>query len=173
MAKEVSLSQARNKALARLGASEHNMNAYQQPGGNKTRKRALLPLKFNDQEVENEYDNTAYLMHRHIVVVLLLVFAVTYTAVAIATLLYDLNNSTAIRPTGIGAIAGAAALRAAAALSALVLAMLVTANRLKLRGVQIGMGVTLVLLWASPLAAMTLRGDAFECPELLILYLST
>jgi class 3 adenylate cyclase len=176
VSKEVSLSQARSKALARLGATDGN-SAFQQPTGGggrngKKRRTPILPLKFNDPEVEVEYSLTAYIMHRPFLAWFMLLFALTYTVVCVATLSYDLRHSNEMGSPSMGAIAAAAALRATAAASALLVAILVLSDRLSLKGAQVWTAIAALLLWASPLAATHLRKDMRECPELLLLYLA-
>ena len=176
--KEVSLSQARSKALARLGASENDSLAFQQqPGGRakgkKGRRKPILPLKFHDPEVEEEYRLTAYIMHRAFLGWLLLLFGLMYTVVCVATLLYDLRqiDEGATFPT-MAAVGASAGLRALAAIFCFLVAILVLGNTLTLKGAHAWTACSMILLWFAPLASMQLRGDARECPELLLLYLA-
>lgn len=168
--KEVSLSQARSKALARLGASEEAggpANAYVAGGpGRKGRRPPLLPLLFHDPEVEAEYRMTAYIMHRAFLVWMLLLFGVAYATVAVVTLVHDLRDSSPVSPPIAGA---AAAVRCVAVLACVIGAVLVLGNRLTLRMAQVWTALTLLALWAAPLTAAAMREYTRECPELLLL----
>ena len=140
---EVTLSQARSKALARLGASESGMGtqfASGGPGGRRRRKREpLLPDRFNDPEVEEEYTLTAYLMHRAFIVWMLLLFALAYTIVGVVTLIGDLSGTPNASGATVasGAAGAAAALRGAAVFLCVLIAALVLSNRLSLRAVHL------------------------------------
>lgn len=168
---EITLSQARNKALERLGASEQAggvAHAYAPRGGRSHYRQPLLPQTFADPEMEDEYRQTAFIMHRPFVCWLLIACAVAYGAiavrnVAVATLLSS-SQSAVDERNGF-----AAALRGLAALACLLCAALVLSNRVALAAVQFSAAVTLFLLWAAPLAAAFLRGVPHEPPELLLL----
>ena len=169
--KEVALSMGRNKALARLGAAEDGMSAFEaQPGKRKSgRMKPLLPLKFSEPDVEAEYRLTAYLMHRSFLVWLMLLFALTYTVVGVTTLYYDSTTSYAPQAES-GAYIAAFALRLAAATLSLLVAILVTCCEPSLVKAETLIALALLLLWVSPLAAALLRGMAQECPELIVIY---
>lgn len=171
---EVSLSQARSKALARLGASEDAGGPAQAfatgRNGRRRRREPLLPPKFNDPEVEEEYQLTAYLMHRSFLVWLLLLFGLAWGMIALSTLLYDLRENSNVSAA---AASAAAVLRGAASALALVDAVLVLGSRLSLRSAQMLTSMALVLLWAAPLGAAAIRSEVHECPELLLLLVGT
>ena len=184
--KEVTLSQQRNKALAKLGAAWDNNDhsqfhekvattsswlPWRRGGGGRTNPFRLLPLKFHDPEMEEEYLHTAYLVHEPFLVWFLLLLALTHACVAGIALRSDLGRMGA---DGIARdeVAAAAALRLAAAVWTLLCAVAVVCNQLSRAAVTVCVGVAFGLLWASPLVALRLRGDAVagEYPELLLLY---
>ena len=108
---EITLSQQRNKALAKLGASEirgaNGMISQPKKGA-----LNLLPNMFNDPEVEYEYQTTAFLMHRPFVVWILWLFSMLYFMVMVGTLTWDLGLEEEMRSASSVAIA-ATSLRSA------------------------------------------------------------
>ncbi len=168
--KEVTLSQARNKALARLGAStDHGSSGMLSEPSKGPIK--LLPQMFRDPEVESEYRHTAFLMHRPFLAWTFCLFGIMYLTVMVSGIIWDAGLDETQAPS-VGAIAASAALRGVAGLAALLAAFAVLTDALSHESAYMCALLALVLLWAAPQIAQRLRGYLHECPEILLLYLA-
>ena len=172
--KEMTLSQQRNKALARLGQSADAGSSgmvHQPAKGRMAWLFNLLPCTFRDPEVEEEYRQTAYLMHRPFIVWTFTLFAILYCVVMISGIIWDVGLDDTNAPST-GVVVASAALRGFAAAASMLVALGVLTESFTYTGASAASVLAMLLLWLAPQVAQRLRGYVQEVPELLLLYLA-